>query len=347
VDGEWRLRDDLPQEANDVGIVNNIIQTPSAPKTAEFRKDVAADVANTVKSSDNQEEPASTMVPSAPIKDLADATSPLATVVGPQEFIAPKSGEPASNHGVEVSQPLKNLAEATAPLPAVAASVDYAKDVVNAAHEFINGSNGPPPGATPGAELPPKAALPPSKYADITAEGEKSSVSPLAIDPVVSPTEEAIAETPMPRMTEVPRSVATKVVELAAGTAGAATVNTVTPSREKDSDDAAARVPEESSLFKEPSLLTSVASNVASNVGLALKSLTGIDPINPNKVNHFDSFSREHHIASFRVTDIFRLLAHLLDSHPLGEAHISRHTSYDPEPHRGGLHRKGRWSYSR
>ena len=279
MDGEWRLRDDLPQEANDVGIVNNIIQTPSAPKTAiEISRNDATSVANAVGGGGGQEEPTP---PKAPIKDLADAT-----VAGPHESTL--------SNEVEVSRPLEDLAGTTAPLPTMAASLDNAKDVVIAAHESVNGINGPPPGATPGAEVPPKTALPPSEDVDITAEGEKSPVSLLAIDPVASPTEEAIAETSMPRMAEAPRSAATKVVGLAARTAaavGATTVNTVIPSREKGSDDAVAPVPEEPSLFKEPSLLTSVASNVASNVGLALKSLTGIDPINPNKVNYFDNIS--------------------------------------------------------
>jgi len=214
VDGEWRLRDDLPQEANDVGIVNNVIQTPWMPESAnEISQGATPDVTG------------------APV---------IVTVA--QEVIAPKPSGLAS-----VPRPLKEPAEVTAPVPAISASVDTAKDVVNAAHVFVNGINGPSPTMTPDAERPPESALPPS--GDV-APGEKSSVSPLAINPVVSPTEEAIAEIPTPGIKEVA---------------------------------------EQPPPFKEPSLLTSVASNVASNVGLALKSLTGIDPINSNKVNHFDA----------------------------------------------------------
>jgi len=219
VDGEWRLRDDLPQEANDVGIVNNVIQTPWM-----------------------QNEISEGAAPAEPEKAPSDVTGAPVIVTHAQPVIATKSSGPAS-----VPQPLKEPAEVTAPVPAISTSVDTAKDVVNAAHVFANGINEPSPAMTPDAERRPESALPPS--GDV-APGEKSPVSPLAINPVVSPTEEAIAEIPTPGINEVS---------------------------------------EEPPPFKEPSLLTSVASNVASNVGLALKSLTGVDPINPNKVNHFDA----------------------------------------------------------
>jgi len=184
--------------------------------------------------------------PEEPAKAPSDVTGAPVIVAVAQEVFAPKSSWPASGTDTEIEapQPLKEPAEVTAPVPAISTSVDTAKDLVNAAHEFVNGINGPSPAMTPDAERRPESALPPS--GDV-APGEKAPVSSLAIDPVVSPTEEAIAEIPTPGIKEEP------------------------------------------SPFKEPSLLTSVASNVASNVGLALKSLTGVDPINPNKVNHFDA----------------------------------------------------------
>lgn len=309
MDGEWRLRDDLPQEANDVGIVNNIIQTPTVPETATG-KDAAADIA-TAKSGDDQEAAsAATDIPtppSEPIKALADTTAPPTFVATVQEFVASKASEPVRIHEVEASQPLKDLAEATAPMPGVTASVITARDVVNAAHEFVDGINGPSPGATPNVELSPEAALPPSRGADVTAKGEKPSVSTLAIDPAVTPTEEATAETPTPSMTEVPHSVANEVAEPAMGTAEAVdttSIGAVIPPEVKDPVDAAAPIPGELSI-EGPSLLTTFASNVASNVGLALKSLTGIDPINPNKVNHFDSFPRLECLVFFCMTDVF------------------------------------------
>lgn len=260
-----------------------------------------------------------------PMKDLADTVgSPSVVSVSvasarnlANTFLQHVAPDPADQHG----QPIKDLADGMGSPSIITAPVATVKDVANAAHQFVNGINGTTtPGATPVTEVPssiipaplkdfakaipaptapavkdaaaapakieqPPASTDPADPKDpialVPAAALTDAPAEPALDSVVSPSEEKAAEAAAPGRTEVPAVVATKALELAAGATAAvgATVAAATAlgNGNKKSDAPATAA--------EPTTLTTIASTVASNAGIAIKSLTGVDPINANPVS--------------------------------------------------------------
>lgn len=245
---------------------------------------------------------------SQPIKDLADATAPSAavatsvetvqnTVAAAHEFVNGGPLTPAeapADAAAEVCQPIKALADATAPPAVIAVPVETVKNLGSATQEFVNGING---GTT--AETP-------------VTEKVEAIIPPTLVDPAAT---EALTSTGTTENIlddgEDDGTVITHAAELVVGAAAAtsaavlAAVSTEkAPTFEEPATTTTTSEPTAAApVTEEPvSTVSAVASTVASNVGLAIKSLTGVDPINAAQVNILPLL---HHLMSrIHYTDL-------------------------------------------